>query len=280
MTDDDGIGPGSAFGEEHMPGLAVVTGASSGIGEAYAERLAADGWQLVVVARREERLRELAARLSAAHAVPVRTIQADLARPDDVQRVCGDIGAMRVDMLVNNAGVGRYMPFAELPPGPARELVDLNVLAPVLLTRAVVTGMLARCRGSVINVASLLAFSGAAQAPFLPKRAVYAGSKAFLVTFSQALADEVRGGGVQVQVVCPGVVRSEFHSRQGLDMSAVPRMEPSQVVAASLADLAAGVVVSVPGLPDTEVLARLNEVSGDLVSVARTAELPGRYAAR
>jgi short-subunit dehydrogenase len=262
-----------------MPGLAVVTGASSGIGEAFTERLAADGWDLIVVARREERLREIAARLSAAHGASVHTIRADLARSDDVQRVCGEIGAMPVDMLVNNAGLGRYMPFAELPPGQARELVDLNVLAPVLLTRAVVTGMLARSHGSIINVASLLAFSGAAQAPVLPKRAVYAGSKSFLVTFSQVLADEVRYGGVKVQVVCPGLVRSEFHSRQGVDMSAVPRMEPRQIVAASLADLAAGVVVSVPGLPDTEALARLDEASRDLVSVSRTAELPRRYTA-
>ncbi len=262
-----------------MPGLAVVTGASSGIGEAYAERLAADGWHLIVVARREERLRQLAARLTEAHAVPVRTLQADLARSDDVQRVCGEIGAVPVDLLVNNAGLGHYMPFADLPPGQARELVDLNVLAPVLLTRAVVTGMLARSRGSIINVASLLAFSGAVQSAILPKRAVYAGSKAFLVTFSQALADEVRDGGVRVQVVCPGVVRTEFHSRQDMDMSAVPRMEPRQIVAASLADLAAGVVVSVPGLADTEPLARLDEASRDMVSVSRTAELPARYAA-
>ncbi len=117
------------------------------------------------------------------------------------------------------------------------------------------------------------------QATFLPDRAVYAGTKSFLVTFSQALAEEVRDAGVRVQVVCPGVVRSAFHSRQGLDMSAVPRMEPHQVVEASLADLAAGVVVSVPGLTDIEALGRLDKASRDLVNVARTAELPGRYAA-
>jgi short-subunit dehydrogenase len=141
----------------------------------------------------------------------------------------------------------------------------------------VLTGMLARSRGSIINVASLLAFSAAVQAPFLPKRAVYAATKAFLVTFSQALAAEVGDSGVRVQVVCPGVVRSEFHSRQGLDMSAVPRMEPGDVVQASLTDLADGVVVSVPGLADTGALARLDSASGELVSAARTAELPRRY---
>jgi uncharacterized protein len=155
--------------------------------------------------------------------------------------------------------------------------VDLNVLAPVLLTQAVLPGMLARSRGTIINIASLLAFSGAVQAPFLPRRVVYAATKSFLVTFSQALAAEVGDRGIQVQVVCPGVVRSQFHSRQGMDMSAVPRMEPGQVVEASLADLADGVLVSVPGLGDTEALARLDAANLELMGVTRVTELPARY---
>ena len=260
-----------------MPGLAVVTGASSGIGEAYAERLAADRWDLVVVARSEERLSELAARLNQAHAVTVRTVQADLSRPGEVERVGAEIGAMPVDMLVNNAALAYYMPFADLPAAQAAELVDLNMLAPVLLTRAVLPGMLDRSHGTIINIASLLAFSGAMQAPFLPKRAVYAATKSFMVTFSQALAAEVGDRGVQVQVVCPGVVRSEFHTRQGRDMSGVPQMEADQVVEASLADLAGGVLVSVPGLGETESLARLDEANLGLVGAARTTELPARY---
>ena len=102
-------------------------------------------------------------------------------------------------------------------------------------------------------------------------------AKSFLVTFSQALAAEVGDRGIRVQVVCPGVVRSEFHSRQGRDMSAVPRMEPGQVVEASLADLADGVLVSVPGLGDIEPLARVDAASLELVRAARIAELPERY---
>jgi short-subunit dehydrogenase len=255
----------------------VVTGALSGIGEAYAERLAADRWDLVVVARTGERLSELAARLTQAHAVTVRAVQADLSRPAEVDRVGGEIAAMPADVLVNNAGLAHYMPFADLAAAQAAELVDLNVLAPVLLTQAVLPGMLARSRGTIINIASLLAFSGAARAPFLPKRAVYAATKSFLVTFSQALAAEVADRGIQVQVVCPGVVRSEFHSRQGMDMSAVPRMEPGQVVEASLADLADGVLVSVPGLDDTQALARLDAAGLELMGVTRITELPARY---
>jgi uncharacterized protein len=196
-----------------MAGLAMVTGASSGIGEAYAERLAADGWDLVVVARRQERPEELAARLAEAHGVMVRAIRADLSSPDEIRQVYAEIDAAPVGMLVNNAGLGGYMPFAELPPAQAEELVHLSVLAPVLLSRAAAAGMLARGSGSIINVASLLAFSGAVREPFLPERAVYAGSKSFLVTFSQILAAEVADRGVRVHVVCPGLVRSEFHSR-------------------------------------------------------------------
>jgi short-subunit dehydrogenase len=221
-----------------MAGLAMVTGASSGIGEAYAERLAADGWDLLVVARRGDRLDGLATRLQEAHNVTVRAIRADLSRPDDLQRVCEQVNESPLDMLVNNAGLAHYMQFADLEPSQARELVELNLLAPVLLTRAVVAGMLAREGGSIINVASLLAFSGEVQSRQLPLRAVYASTKSFLVTFSELLADELAPHGIRVQVVCPGVVRSDFHSRQGIDMSAVPRMEPRQVVEASLADLA------------------------------------------
>jgi short-subunit dehydrogenase len=255
----------------------MVTGASSGIGQAYVERLAADGWRLLVVGRSHDRLHELAERMRNAHGAATRAIQADLSRSDDLQRVCQEIQVDPVDMLINNAGLGHYMPFAELPPDRARELVDLNALAPVLLTRAAVEGMIARGGGAVINVASILAFSGTSEAAFLPERAVYAGTKSFLVTFSEVLASEVVPLGVRVQVVCPGVVRSEFHSRQGIDMSAVPRMEPDQVVEASLTDLANGVVVSVPGLADVGALTGLEAASEELVSVARTADLPARY---
>jgi short-subunit dehydrogenase len=108
---------------------------------------------------------------------------------------------------------------------------------------------------------------------------VYAATKSFLVTFSQILAAEVQGTGVRVQVVCPGMVRSEFHSRQGLDMSNVPRMEPDRVVAASLADLAAGVVTSVPGLADPESLERLDAAARELLDASRNTELPERYGA-
>jgi short-subunit dehydrogenase len=262
--------------ERAMTGTAVVTGASSGIGRSYAERLAAKGMDLVLVARRADRLDELKRDL-AKHQVNVRTVVADLGKADDVQRLITELDTTAVELLVNNAALAHYMPFAQLPPGCARELVDLNVLAPILLTRAVIPGMVKRGRGGVINVASLLAFSGAARAPHLPNRAVYAATKAFLVTFSQILAGELAGTGVTIQVLCPGVVRSEFHSRQGIDMSQVPRMEPEQVVTASLHDLERGVVVSIPALADESVKARFDEAALALLAPARSAELPPRY---
>jgi uncharacterized protein len=261
-----------------MSRLAMVTGASSGIGEAYATRLAEDGWDLVLVARRRDRLEEVAARLQGVHGISARVIDADLADPGRVTELSAEAAGLSLGLLVNNAALAHYMPFATLPAERARELVDLNVLAPVLLAQAVIPGMVERGEGAVISVASLLAFSGAWDSDSLPKRAVYAASKAFLVAFSQVLAGELQGTGVRAQVVCPGLVRSEFHTRQGVDMSAVPRMEPSSVVQASLADLERGVVVSIPGAAEDASLRELEAAAAALRPATRIVELPARYA--
>ena len=261
-----------------MGRLAMVTGASSGIGESYATRLAEDGWDLVLVARRRDRLEQVAARLTGAYGAAVRVIDADLADPVRLEELSAETAGLSLGMLVNNAALAHYMPFATLPAEPARELVELNVMAPVQLARAVVPGMVARGEGAVISVASLLAFSGAWDNEYLPKRAVYAASKAFLVTFTRILAGELKDTGVRAQVVCPGLVRSEFHTRQGVDMSAVPRMEPESVVQASLADLERGVVVSIPGAADDAALGELDAAAAALLPVTRSTDLPARYA--
>ncbi len=262
-----------------MAPRALVTGASSGIGQAYAQRLGRDGWELVLVARRRDRLEALAADLREAHGVAVRVLDLDLGDPAKLQELVREVEASSLDMLVNNAALAHYSPFADLDPSRAAELVHINTLAPVLLTRAAVGGMRDRGRGAVVNVASLLAFSGSADAPHLPARAVYAATKSFLVTFTCIVATEMRGTGVKLQVVCPGVVRSEFHSRQGMDMSAVPRMEPDDVVEASLVDLGRGQVVCIPGLAELDPLERLDAVERELTSadVVRVRELPARF---
>jgi short-subunit dehydrogenase len=258
--------------------MAMVTGASSGIGEAYADRLAREHWDLVVVARRRERLQELASRLTSEHGVGVRVIEADLSNVSQLTALAAEAAELELELLVNNAALAHYMPFAELPPETAQALVELNVLAPVLMTRSVLPSMVERGVGSVVNVASLLAFSGGWAEPQWPRRAVYAGSKSFLVTFTQALASELRETGVRVQVVCPGLVRSEFHSRQGMDLSAVQRMEPGAVVQASLLDLERETVVCIPGARDESALEAIVDAQRELQGTTRVVELPERYA--
>ncbi len=256
-----------------MRRLALVTGASSGIGRAFADRLAGDGYDLVAVGRRRGRLDELAA----AHpGVEVRTVVADLSTDDGVDAVAEVCATEPLTMLVNNAGVAHYMSLAELPAGLARELVHVKVVAPTMLTRAAVAGMQARGEGTIINVAGMIAFSGPATQPQLPRRAVYAGTLALLVALSQALHVELAGTGVRVQVVCPGVVATEFHERQGLDLSAVPRMSAADVVTASLRGLELGEVVCAPGVADGGLLDAVFQA--DLAAFgAQRPELAARY---
>jgi uncharacterized protein len=237
---------------------ALITGASSGLGEAFAERLAADGHDLIVVARREDRLRALADRLSDAHATATEVLVADLTAPDDLQRVEARIAtAPALDLLVNNAGFGGYRPFLQLDPDRAEELIRLQVLAVTRLARAALPAMVARGRGAVINVSSQLAFSVTMPSPPLPPgRAVYAATKAYVNAFTQLLHGELAGTGVRVQALCPGVMRTEFYARMGRDLGRVPMrpMEPSEVVSASLAGLQRGEVLWLPGLDDASAL--------------------------
>jgi short-subunit dehydrogenase len=234
-----------------MSELALVTGASSGIGKAYAERLGADGHDLIVVGRRKDRLDELAASLPE---VTVQVVAADLSTDDGVDTVAELCASQPLTMLVNNAGVAHYMPISELSAQQARELVHVKVLAPTMLTRAAVPGMLSRGTGTIINVAGMIAFSGPAPSSLMPRRAVYAGTLAHTVAMSQTLSAELEGTGVRVQVVCPGVVATEFHTVQGMDLSAVPRMTAEDVVNGSLRGLELGEVVAAPGVEDYNLL--------------------------
>jgi short-subunit dehydrogenase len=256
-----------------MSKLALVTGATSGIGRAFAERLAADGHDLVLVGRRLDRLDEFAA----AHTeVKVRAVAADLATDEGIDTVAEICAGEPLDLLVNNAGVAHYMPLADLPADKARELVKVKVLAPTLLARAAVGGMQERGRGTIVNVAGMIAFSGPAPHSLMPRRAVYAGSLAHLVALSQTLSAELEGTGVRVQVVCPGVVATEFHERQGMDLSAVPRMSAADVVSASLRGLELGEVVCAPGVEDASLLEAVFQA--DLAAFGgQSPELASRY---
>lgn len=232
-----------------MNPLALVTGASSGIGRAFARRLADDGYDVIAVGRRADRLDALAAEQRTG---TIRPLVADLATEDGIATVAA--ATADLDLLINNAGVAHYMPLADLPAEKAREIVLVKELAPTLLTRAALPGMLDRGRGTVINVAGMIAFSGPAPHSVMPRRAVYAGALAHAVAFSQTLAAEVEGSGIRVQVLCPGIVATEFHERQGFDASAVQRMSAEDVVTASLRGLDLGEVVCAPGVEDTGLL--------------------------
>jgi short-subunit dehydrogenase len=257
--------------------LALVTGASSGIGRTFARRLGSDGYDLVVVGRRRDRLEELVVALP--H-VRVRPLIADLgtdAGVDAVADVCAD---EELTMLVNNAGVAHYMPFVDLPADKAHELLHVKVVAPTMLARAAIPGMVARKEGTVINVSGMLAFSGPAPIEQLPlRRAVYTGALAHIVALSQALHEEVKAHGLRIQALCPGVVATEFHERQGLDLSAVPRMSADEVVSASLRGLALGEVVCAPGVERSDLLDAV--FKADLAAFAsQSPQLAQRYRSR
>lgn len=254
--------------------LALITGASSGIGRAFAQRLAANGNDLIVVARRRERLEDLVASLAG---TAVQIVVADLSTRSGIDQVARIAGERPVELLVNNAGVAHYQPFDQLPPERANELLHVKVLAPTMLARAVVPGMLERGSGTIINVAGMIAFSGPAPAAPAPgRRAVYSGTLAYLVAMAQTLHNELEGTGVNVHVVCPGVVATEFHEVQGMDLSSIPRMSADDVVTAALAGIDRGEVVSAPGVEDHTLLQRVFDA--DLAAFhGQTPHLASRY---
>ena len=199
------------------PALAMVTGASSGIGKSFAEALAARGADLVLVARNHNRLEEIAADLRARHGRHVSVLVADLEDPAGLASVEKHLHEdARIDLLVNNAGYGLTGSFSDLPIDKSMGQVDCNVVALTRLTHAALTTMKASRRGGVINIAS-----GAAFLP-TPNLAVYSATKAYVVNFSLALNEEAKSYGVRVLVVCPGFTRTEFQTRANYDSSALP----------------------------------------------------------
>ena len=238
-----------------MSPLALVTGASSGIGRAFAQRFAGQGYDLIVVGRRRERLETLAAALSE---VAVQVVVADLATEAGVDSVADLVADRPISVLVNNAGVAHYMPLSQLPADKARELLHVKVVAPTTLTRAAVPPMIARGSGTIINVAGMIAFAGPAPASAPQgQRAIYTGTLAYTVAMAQTLHAELDGTGVSIHVVCPGIVATEFHQVQGMDLSAIPRMSAEDVVSAALAGIELGEVVSAPGVEDYGLLERV-----------------------
>lgn len=223
--------------------IVLITGASAGLGVHFARQLSATGARLVLVARRKDRIEALAAELGNARAVPL-----DLAEDGAADRLLADVAAHgeHVDCLVNNAGFGLHGRFAEHEPRRLRQMIDLNCGVLTELARGVLPAMIERGRGGILNVASTAAFQPG------PGMAVYFATKAFVLSFTEALHEEVRGTGVHVTALCPGPTSTEFGELAGFAPSLGDAFEklsqrPGPVVEAGLAALSANKAIVVPG---------------------------------
>jgi uncharacterized protein len=229
-------------------GTALITGASSGIGAVYADRLARRGYDLILVARNADRLRALATRLTDKTGRSVETIAADLTDAGDLARI---ETVLRTDasiaMLINNAGFGATQPLLDSDITKMAAMVTLNVTAPMRLTHAVAPAFVARGAGTIINIASIVAV-----APEL-LNGVYGGSKAFILAFSQSLHHELADKGIRVQAVLPGATATEFWDIAGMPVSSFPEsfvMSAENMVDAALSGLDQGELVTIPALPE------------------------------
>ncbi len=223
-------------------GTALITGPSAGIGRAFADQLAARGQDLVLVARTQSRLDELAEELRDRHGVTVEVLAADLADREDLARVEARVADREqpISLLVNNAGFGHKHPFTENSVEDEQEMLDVLVTAVMRLSHAAIGPMLERGEGAIVNVASVAAF--------LP-RGTYSAAKAYVVSFSEWLDLTYRGRGVRGMALCPGFVRTEFHERMGVGRDSAPRwmwLDADRLVAEALDDLDKGKTISVP----------------------------------
>ena len=222
---------------------ALVTGASAGIGRAFAERLAREGGDLVLVARNAARLEEQAQSLRERYGVRVEVLVADLADRAATGDVCARLedDTRPVDLLVNNAGFGLRRSFLDNDLAEEEAALDVMVRAVLLTCHAAGRAMRARGHGAILNVSSVASFIA---------NGTYSAEKAFVTVFSEGLASELSGTGVTVTALCPGFTRTEFHERARISVSALPGalwLDADEVVQQALADVAAGKVVSVPG---------------------------------
>ncbi|MCX4554695.1 SDR family NAD(P)-dependent oxidoreductase [Streptomyces phaeochromogenes] len=254
--------------------LALITGASSGIGAAYA-RLLADDMDFVLVARRADRLEDLANELRKAGAA-VEVLPADLATRAGIAAVTERLSAGDVRHLISNAGVGGYARLIDVEQAEIDDLLTLNVEAHVQLVRAALPGMFAADDGTIVTVASLLAFSAGQAGPRPPRRTLYAAAKAALVTFTRTLGHELADTGIRTQVVCPGPVATEFH--QGIGQTVPVVMTAEDVARASFVGLRLGEAICVPGLEDqSAAFDALFAAESAVLSGGRRSDLASRY---
>jgi hypothetical protein len=251
-------------------GTALVTGATAGIGNAFARALAARGDCLVLVARDAARLSEVAQQLRARHGVEVEVIAADLTDRQQLDRVADRLRqpGRPVDVLVGNAGFGIPQRFVGGDLAAEERQFDVLARSVLVLAHAALPGMVARRRGALVTVSSVAGFMPAG---------TYSAAKAWATTFTRSLAGELAGTGVTATALCPGYVRTEFHGRAGMDMRGVPAwawLDADRLVADCLRDVARGRSVSVPGLPYKAAVVALRHLplrAVDVVSRGRAA---------
>lgn len=252
----DGSRPQRASSKVTGPATAVITGASSGIGAAFALHLAARGHDALLIGRREDRLTALATALYEHYGVAAEPLAADLADTGDVDRVLERLRRLHApSFLVNNAGFGTVGSFVEVDVQQHVAMIETHVLASVRLTHAILPTMVARREGAIVNVASIGAFLPT------PGNVTYGATKAYLLSFSRALAEELRASGVRVQALVPGFTRTAFYETPEyarFDSRQIPGalfMTTDEVVRASLRALATGRVVCVPGMQNRALIA-------------------------
>jgi len=235
---------------------ALITGASTGIGAVYADRLAGRGFNLVLVARNADKLNALAAELRSKHGVAIETIAADLANPAQLAQIEGRLADdANITTLVNNAGLGATAPLIDSTIDHLDAMIDLNVKALTRLARAVAPRLAAKGSGTIINIASIVAL-----APEL-LNGVYGGSKAFVLALTQSLQHELGSKGVRVQAVLPGAIETPFWDKAGVPVTHLPTgivMQVDDLVDAALAGLDLGEVITIPSLPDAAEWESLN----------------------
>jgi short-subunit dehydrogenase len=226
-----------------MENRALITGASSGIGRELAKVFAANGFGLVLVARNEARLNELAEELRATNKVKVMVLPQDLGKPGAASEIFRRLAGTPISVLVNNAGFGSYGPFAESSLEVQTELIEVNMTALLQLTHLFLQPMLARRSGRIMNVASTAAFQPG------PMMSAYYSSKAFVYSFSYALADELTGTGVTLTTLCPGMTPTEFQERAHVHMGGLwPMTSARSVAEAGFKGLMNGKRVVIPGV--------------------------------
>lgn len=257
--------------------LAAVTGASAGIGAVYADRLAARGYDLLLIARRRDRLEEVAGRIAARHGRKVEILVADLAAEADLARVERDLaGRANLDLLVNNAGIARFAPLAKASAADSAAQIALNIGALTRLTHAVLPGFVARDRGGIVNIASILSLHT------LPFSSVYSGTKAYVLAFSRGLQAELEGTKVTVQSVHPPATATDIWELGGVPLDNFDPetvMTAEDLVDAALAGLERGEAITWPSVADEALWTAYDEARAAVVAASQTRKPAPRYAA-